>query len=342
MATNLSVERAWRLPRDFARLTVLIHVALFVSSTLVQLVPMLIASETVRSLYARPGTWIPMLSHAAMAWLLAAALAWSHARNALEERGAASLARILNPGSRFALAYLVVQVANMFALGPMLYRLQQLLFMPGGSLQEPSDIHAMRSWTILIWPTIQLAVLVLGVWCAAWFALRKGGRVVPAVEAAVAAPDAAATETATSPRLAVALLVAAVFASLQTWSVAVAGQWTDAVRLMNDTALVLSWVVLPPVAFALAFWGAWLGTGAGLAGARPFKAVAASVWAFVQLQVICFLGGLALLVLAIGFPYRLGNAVGLIAFVAMFALLYMALAVLLMRAALRGKYCGYL
>ncbi|MCR6479953.1 hypothetical protein NU688_27620 [Variovorax sp. ZS18.2.2] len=260
-APSSSHERAQRLPRDFAWLTVLIHAALFVSSTLVQLVPMLIASETVRSLYARPGMWIPMLSHAAMAWLLAAALAWSHARNALEERGAGSLARILNPGSRFALAYLVVQVVNIFALSPLLYRLQQLLFMPGGSLQEPSDIHAMRSWTVLIWPTIQLAVLVLGVWCAAWFALRKGGRVVPAM----APPDAAANDAeiaiTTSPRRAVALLVAAVFASLQTWSVVIASQWTDAVRLMNDTALVLGWVVLPPVAFALAFFGGWLGWG---------------------------------------------------------------------------------
>ncbi|MCR6479954.1 hypothetical protein NU688_27625 [Variovorax sp. ZS18.2.2] len=70
--------------------------------------------------------------------------------------------------------------------------------------------------------------------------------------------------------------------------------------------------------------------------------MAASVSAFVQLQVICILAGLAWLVLAIRFPSVLGDVAGLIAFVAVFALLYMALAVLLVRAALRRKYRRYL
>jgi len=340
MATPSSLhERARRLPRDFAWLAVLINAALFVSGTVVQLMPILIASEAVRSLYAKPGMWLPMLSHAAMAWLLASALAWSHARNALEERGAASLARILSPGSRFALAYLAVQLVNRFALSPLLYVLQQLL-MPDGVPREPSDIHTMRVWTMVVWPTIQLAVLVLSVWFAAWFAFRKGGRVVPVVAPSDAAPSDAAT--ATSPRRAVALLVAAVFASLQAWSAAVVGQWTDAVHLMSNAVLVLTWIVLPLVAFALAFCGGWLGADAGLSRVRPFSAVAASVWAFVQLQVICFLAGLAWVVLAIRFPSVLGDIAGLIVFVAVFALLYMALAVLLVRAALRRRYRRYL
>jgi len=341
-ATPSSYERVQRLPRDFAWLTVLIHAALFVASTVVQLLPMLLGNEQLRSRYAMPAVWIPMLAHAGMAWLLAATLAWSHARKALDERGAASLARVLNPGSRFALAYLVVVIANIFALSPLLYRLQ-LLFMPGGALQDIFDMHGMRSWmttTMLIQSIIQLVVLVLGVWLAAWFALRKGGRVVPA-----AAPsDVAANEVpvTTSPRRAIALVGAAVFASLQVWSATFASHWTDAVRLMDSTALLLGWIVLPLLSFALAFWGGWLGADPGLTQVRPFRAVAASVFAFVLAQVICIAAGLAWLMLAIQFSSVLGSVGGLLGFVVAFVVLYMALAVLLMRAAMRRQYRRYL
>jgi hypothetical protein len=66
--------------------------------------------------------------------------------------------------------------------------------------------------------------------------------------------------------------------------------------------------------------------------------VAASVWAFVQVQAICIVTGIAWLMLAIRFSSILGSVGGLIVFVAAFVLLYMTLTVLLMRTTTRRKY----
>ena len=45
MATNLSVERAWRLPRDVAWLAAGLHTGLFVATTFLQLLPFLIGTR---------------------------------------------------------------------------------------------------------------------------------------------------------------------------------------------------------------------------------------------------------------------------------------------------------
>ena len=340
MTTTSSLARASRLPRDLALVTVAVDAALVMFNLALQLWPDTPEAAQMRSAYAMPRVWIFIASGIGMAWVLAATLAWSHGRQALERRGAGSVALLPGPRVRYGAVYLVVLVLNFYALGPLLFELQ-LLFMPGGQLQEYVAAPGMRvvmAVSTLTQAVVQLAVLVLGVWLAAWVALRPGSD-----GTALAAPldeERAETEAGASPRRAVALVGAAVFASLQVWSTTVVSHWTDAVRLMDSAALLLGWIVLPLVVFALAFWGGWLGAGPGLAQVRPFRAVAASVWAFVQVQAICIVTGIAWLMLAIRFSSILGSVGGLIVFVAAFVLLYMTLTVLLMRTTTRRKYRG--
>jgi hypothetical protein len=338
MTTTSSLARASRLPRDLALATVAVDAALVMFNLALQLWPDTPEAAQMRSAYAMPRVWIFIASGIGMAWVLAATLAWSHGRQALERRGAERVASLPGPRVRYGAVYLVVLVLNFYALGPLLFELQ-LLFMPGGQLQEYVAAPGMRvvmAVSTLTQAVVQLTVLVLGVWLAAWVALRPGSD-----GTAPAAPlDEARAETGASPRRAVALVGAAVFASLQVWSTTVASHWTDAVRLMDSAALLLGWIVLPLVLFALAFWGGWLGAGPGLAQVRPFRAVAASVWAFVQVQAICIVTGIAWLMLAIRFSSLLGSVGGLIVFVAAFVLLYMTLTVLLMRTTTRRKYRG--
>jgi hypothetical protein len=333
--TSSSLARASRLPRDLALVTVAVDAAMVLFNLALQLWPGTPEAEQMRSTYAMPRVWIFIASGIGMAWMLAAALAWSHGRQALERRGAEGVALLPGPRVRHGAVYLVVLVLNFYVLNPLLSELQ-LLFMPGGQLQEyvgTPGIHVVMAMSTVAQAVVQLAVLVLGVWLAAWVALRPGAD-APAVEPL----DEADAQAGASPRRAVALVGAAVFASLQVWSTTVASHWTDAVRLMDSAALLLGWIVLPLVVFALAFWGGWLGAGSGLAQVRPFRAVAASVWAFVQVQAICIVTGIAWLMLAIRFSSILGSVGGLIAFVAAFLLLYMALTMLLMRATMRRKY----
>jgi hypothetical protein len=338
MTTTSSLARASRLPRDLALVTVAVDAALVMFNLALQLWPDTPEAAQMRSAYAMPRVWIFIASGIGMAWVLAATLAWSHGRQALERRGAQSVALLPGPRVRYGAVYLVVLALNFYALGPLLFELQ-LLFMPGGQLQEYVAAPGMRvvmAVSTLTQAVVQLAVLVLGVWLAAWVALRPGSD-----GTAPAAPlDEERAETGAPPRRAVALVGAAVFASLQVWSITVASHWTDAVRLMDSAALLLGWIVLPLVVFALAFWGGWLGAGPGLAQVRPFRAVAASVWAFVQVQAICIVTGVAWLMLTIRFSSILGSVGGLIVFAAAFVLLYMTLTVLLMRTTTRRKYRG--
>jgi len=62
----------------------------------------------------------------------------------------------------------------------------------------------------------------------------------------------------------VALVGASLFASLQMWSGVVVSRWTSVASGMEGLELLLAWMVPPLVAFALALWGGWLGTSAGV------------------------------------------------------------------------------
>jgi hypothetical protein len=326
-------ERARRLPRDFAWITVVIHAALFLVNMTVQLLPSSPHSERLREVYAMPGVWIPMVSRVAMVWLLAAVLAWSHARSALDRQGTADLAGLPGPRSRFAAVYLAVVVLNAYALTPLLYQLQ-LLFMPGGWLQEYFNLYTMRSRmasTMLIQSVVQLIVVVLSVWLAAWFALRKR---TPAPR------DTEGASADSPPRRAVAWVGAAVFVSLQMWAGSIASGWVDMARANGVAALVCGWIVMPLLVFALAFWGGWLGAPQP-AQARPFRAAAAAVIAFVLLQVVCIAMAAGWLVWVAG-AYGLHGEGGLIAHVLALAAIYLVLLVVLMRAATQWLYRRYL
>ncbi|HEX7865283.1 MAG TPA: hypothetical protein VF555_10050 [Variovorax sp.] len=326
---------AQRLPRDLALVTVAIDAAMLLVNMAIQFWPDSPHSDQLRSAYALPGVWIPMVFSIGMAWVLAAALAWSHGRNALEKRGVDSVARLPHPRIRYAVAYLAVLVLNFYALSPLLYDLQ-LLFMPGGRLHEvfgsPSMSAAMPVFMFLQ-SIAQLVVLVLAVWGAAWFALRAGR----------ATPSNAQDDEAfglSSPRRAVALVGAALFASLQMWSGAVVGRWTSMARGMDGPELLVAWAVPPMVAFALAFWGGWMGATAGLSRARPFRAVAAAVLAFVLVQVSCIAIALAWLMLA-AWSHGFNSAGGLVGFGLALVLVYSVLVVVLMRATTRWLYRRY-
>ncbi|WP_280809165.1 hypothetical protein [Variovorax boronicumulans] len=330
------------MPRDFAWLAAGLHAALFVATTFLQLLPLLIGSETLRNHYARASVWIPLLFHAGAAGLLAATLAWSHARNALEERGAASLARILNPGSRFALAYLGVLVLQAFVLSPLLFRLE-MRFMPDGSLEALFGVVSVRSRMVtamLIQSIVHAVMLVAGVWFAAWFALRKGGRTVQASEL-VDIPGN--SDVVASPRRAIAFVGAAVFVWLQLWIGSMALRWSDAHAGLDAAPLLLGWVAIALLAGALAFWGAWLGAAsqAARAEAHPFRAVAAAALAFVLLQLTC-------IGIAVGWMLWITRDVGLpggskmLDYILALAAIYLVLLVMLMRGVTRWLYRRYL
>ncbi|MET3376693.1 hypothetical protein ABIC89_005773 [Variovorax boronicumulans] len=316
MTSPASIANAWRLPRDFALITVAVEAAIVGVRFGRQL-----WSGSEDSGYGLD-VWLGMAANLAMAWVLSAALAWSHARQALEVRGAARLAQLRGPRVRHAGAYLILRVLDYFVLSPWLYGLG-LLYMPGGRL-------------------VQLAMLVLGVWLATWVALRQGAR-APAASAFDA--DAEAPPGASPGRATVALLIAAVSASIQVWCVMAVDPWNEVERTLNRVLPFLGWIAPPLVLFALAFWGGWLGLGPGPVPARvrPFRAVAASVLALVLVVASCaaiFLVGLALVL--VPSSTSMAGLGGLIVLAAALVPLYFALTVLLTRTVTRRLYRPYL
>jgi hypothetical protein len=334
-------ETARRLPRDLALITVAIDALMVLVNLAVQLAPDTPEGAQMRGTYALPGVWIPMVFSLGMAWVLAAALAWSHGRNALEKRGVGSVSLLARPRLRYAAAYLVVLLLNFYALSPLLYEVQ-LLFMPGGRLQDvagPSSMRAVMAVFVFLQSVAQLIVLVLGVWAAAWVALRAGR--AAQLASAAEAPDSEDVGGA-PPRRAVALVGAAMFASLQMWSGVAMSRWTSMGRGVDGPELLFAWMVPPLVVFGLAFWGGWLGATAGLARARPFRAVGASVLAFVLVQVSCIVIAIAWLYIASSISRSFYSPAGLIGFVLAFVLIYAIHVVALMRAATRWLYRRYL
>ncbi|MDZ4355975.1 MAG: hypothetical protein U1B84_06110 [Variovorax sp.] len=317
MTSSTSLANAWRLPRDFALITLAVEAAIVGVRFGRQLWPG--SEDSGFGLDA----WLGMAANLAMAWVLAAALAWSHARQALEVRGAARLAQLRGPRVRLAGAYLIVRVLEYFVLSPWLYGLE-LLYMPGGRL-------------------VQLAMLVLGVWLATWVALKQGS------QASVASFDegdaAAAPPGALSGRATVALLIAVVSASVQVWCVMALNPWDEVVRTLNRVVPFLGSIAPPLVLFALAFWGGWLGIGPGPGPARirPLRAVAASALALVLVVASCaalFFVGLALVL--VPSSTSMAGIGGLIVLVGVLVPLYIALTVLLTRFVTRRLYRPYL
>ncbi|MDQ0573527.1 hypothetical protein QFZ42_005361 [Variovorax paradoxus] len=345
MAASPSFDRAQRLPRDFAWITAAIAAAQFIVNMTVLLLPTSPHSEQMRSVYAQPGVWIPLLSRVAAVWLLAATLAWCHARKALDERGAARIARLRSPASRFAAVFLAATLVNALALTPLFYR-AQVLFMPGGPLHGHVDVYGLRSimaMSRLGQSVIQMLVLIASVWLAAWWALRERGAAVEEESSGVAGAGAEST------RRAVALVIAAMFVSLQMWIGHVASGWFDTSRDSDLMLLLLGWFGVPLAVYALAYWGAWLGAAPAPAQAHPFRAVAAAVSAVALLQAVCIalaIGGL-LWMASVGYSGRSssGNLVNFaIAMAAVYLVVPVLLAVLvvLVRAITRRFYRRYL
>jgi hypothetical protein len=341
MAASSSFERAQRLPGNFAWIAVAVDAALFALGMAAQLLPLSPHGEQMRGVYAQPGVWVPLLSRVATVWLLAATLAWCYARKALDERGAARIAQLRGPGSRFAAVFLAVMVVNMLALTPLFYQ-AQLLFMPGGPLHERVGMYGLRpvmAVSMFVQSAIQMLVLIASVWLAARFALRERG-------AGLAGSLPGATDGGASmaaPRRAVALVAAATFVSLQAWIGHVASGWVDTSRDSDLVPLLLGWFAVPLLVWALAFWGGWLGAAPGPAQTRPFRAVAAAVSAFVLLQVVCAalaLGGLLWIASASFSGVSSGSRLAALAIAV--AAIYLVLLVVTMRALTRRFYRRYL
>jgi hypothetical protein len=339
MTVNPSDERALRLPRDFALIAVGLDVAMFVISTVVLLTRFTPDVEQIRSAYAQPGGWITMLAGLAVPWTLAALLGWSHARHALERLGAANVALAHDARLRFATVWALVVAFSYYGLTPLFFKIRTL-FMAGGRFEEFSGYSPYLGMgaAMLLQSVVQLAVLVLGLCLAARLALsRSRGQ-----DVAVRVPEDAALQVAGAPpRRAVAWLIAAVFASMQLWSSLAVSNWlfpSDDNTLRLLLTLVLPWLA----AFALAFWGAWLGARAGMSAARPFRAVAASVSAFVLVQVMSLVVAIAWFFLAYTSSMRMSNALGAIGATVALALVYAALVVAITRAITRRFYRRYL
>ena len=339
MTVNPSDERALRLPRDFALIAVGLDVAMFVISTVVLLTRFTPDVEQIRSAYAQPEVWITMLAGLAVPWTLSAVLAWSHARNALERLGAANVALAHDARLRFGTVWALVVAFSYYGLTPLFFKIRTL-FMLGGPFEEFSGYSPYLGMgaAMLVQSVVQLAVLVLGIWLAARLALsRSRGQ-----DVAVRAPEDAAFEVSGAPpRRAVVWLIAALFASMQLWSSLAVSNWLF--RSDDNTLRLLLTLVLPWLAaFALAFWGGWLGTRADMSLARPFRAVAASVSAFVLVQVTSLVIAIAWFFLAYTSSMRMSNALGAIGATVALALVYAALVVVITRAVTRRFYRRYL
>jgi hypothetical protein len=339
MTVNPSDERALRLPRDFALIAVGLDVAMFVISTVVLLTRFTPDVEQIRSAYAQPEVWITMLAGLAVPWTLAALLGWSHARHTLERLGVAKVALAHDARLRFGTVWALVVAFSYYGLTPLFFKIRTL-FMAGGRFEEFSGYSPYLGMgaAMLLQSVAQLAVLVLGLWLAARLALsRSRGQ-----DVAVRAPEDAALQVAGAPpRRAVAWLIAAVFASMQLWSSLAVSNWlfpSDDNTLRLLLTLVLPWLA----AFALAFWGAWLGTRAGMSLARPFRAVAASVSAFLLVQVMGLFIAIAWFLLAYASSLRISNTLGNIGLTVALALVYAALVVAITRAITRRFYRRYL
>jgi hypothetical protein len=335
MAADPSYQRALRLPRDFALIAVGLDAAVFAINMAVLLMRSSPDVEQIRSAYAQPEVWIMTLANLAMTWTLAAALAWSHGRNALEKQGVAQVALARDARLRFGGVWVLALVLSYYGLTPLFYEFR-VLFMDGGRFEDffgYSPQLAMGA-SMLLQSIVQLVVLVLGLWIAARVALsrRRGATSVRAED------DAMAEVPGLPPRRAVATVVAAVFASIQLWSGLAVANGASRSSGMDVPQLLLTWVLPSLVAFALAFWGGWLGTRPGLPQVRPFRAVAASVLAFVLVQVVGAVIAAAWLFIAFATSMRLNGMAGLIGTIAVFALVYMALVVALTFAITRRLY----
>jgi hypothetical protein len=353
MPATPSYVRALRLPRDFALIAVGLDAAMFAINMALLLGPSRPESEQLRNAYATPGVWVTLLVGMLMSWTLVSALAWSHARNALERSGMARVALAHDARLRFGGVWVLAMVLNYYALTPLFYELQ-VMFMPGGRFED-AFAYSPRVYmgvAMLLQSLVQLLVLVLGVWLAAWVALAKS-RVangsVPRMEAldagdavAVDAPEALGVP----PRRAVALVVAAMFSALQLWGSLAAARWAFPAPGMSVVVLLLTWGLPLVVGFALAWWGAWLGTRPGtlpaLPAVRPFRAVAAGVLSFVLVQVGCVVIALAWLFLAAKSSFSFYSGGGIVGFVLALVLVYMALVMTLARTVTRRLYRRYL
>jgi hypothetical protein len=358
MTATPSYTRALRLPRDFALIAVALDAAMFAINMALLLGPSRPESEQLRNAYATPGVWVTLLVGMVMSWTLVSALAWSHARNALERRGMARVALAHDARLRFGGVWVLAMVLNYYALTPLFYEIQ-VMFMPGGRLENvfAYSPRVYMGVAMLLQSLVQLLVLVLGVWLAAWIALAKS-RVAPrsalrtgeveeveqGVEAveAVDAPEALGVP----PRRAVALVVAALFSALQLWGSLAAARWAFPAPGMSVLVLALTWGLPLVIGFALAWWGAWLGTRPGtrpvLQAVRPFRAVAAGVLSFVLVQVGCILIALAWLFVAATTSFSFYSGGGIIGFVLALVLVYMALVMALARAVTRRLYRNHL
>ncbi len=334
MVASSSFGRAQRLPARFAWIAVAIDLGMFIVGMAAQLLPLSPNHEQMREVYARAGVWVPLLSRAATTWLLAATLAWCHARQALDARGPARIAQLRAPGLRFGAVFLAAMLLNGLALTPLLYQVQ-LLFMPGGALHARVDEYGMRSLmavAMLAHSVVQLLVLVASIWLAARFALRERG--LAAVEQVEGTRDGGR-----SARGAIAFVAAMLFTALQLWVGHVASGWVDTSRDAEVLPLLLGWFAVPLLVGALACWGAWLGAAPGPAQARPFRALAATASAFVLLQAVCIALGVAgvLWIASAAFMGRSSDG-RLLLLAAALAAVYLVLLVVFVRAMVRRFY----
>lgn len=332
--------RALRLPRDFALIAVGLDAVLLVLNLAMLLLPTTDDAAQIRRAYAQAGVWILLVASTAMSWALIGGLAWSHGRQALERLGVPRVALSSGARLRFGGAWLLVLVLNHLALTPLFYELQ-LMFMPGGRYAEAMPRLSL-GLAALLQSLVQLGVLVLGLWLAARFALRRS-RSAAAEALDARAPDEVSTVPAgASPRAAVALLVGALFASLQVWSALAVARWAGASQDGGPWALLLTWALPPVVVCALAVWGGWLGTRPGLWPVRPFRAVSAALLSFVLVQLGCIVFAFLWFALAVGTIKALQGVGAMAGFMVVLIALYAALTVLLARAMTRRLYRRYL
>lgn len=286
---TISEERTQDLPRDLALIALGIKVGLFVVFTGYGVLHSRANGGGLRSVYTSAMFLIPLISRVLGNWALAVVLIWSLARNVLDKNAATQQLNTQTVKNVFAAVYGVLSCGYSFGLSVFYPRLISSMYASsnaGWARLVSSGI------ALLEMPTVVLIALA-----AFWIAIHVGRGDHTAMH-----PGVVSSSTTSSPRLAVTLLCAVFFASIQIWLTNFyAGflQGLFALWSVEVIPLTLLWIVGPLVMGVLAALGAWFGVSCPVQ-VRPFRALAATLLVMVLNPVVFLLLALVWVLCAYG------------------------------------------
>jgi hypothetical protein len=272
-------ERAQRLPRDMALVTLLIQAGFYmVGIGYILLSPSNPNSKVLRELYSSAQFLIPILAREGAALAFPTVLAWALARNFVDNHGAGGISNPSAIRNSFAAVYLAISGLSTYGVNSFTLLIQNRLF--HGSWLEHDSLRQKVAWYVLIQSALAWVIVILAVVVSFWIAAsrrRASSESLPAGHDVAPPPS----------RFALALACGVFFVAVQMWAGNAVSGWLPAQPADQEYGqLVSNWIAGPLVACGLAVWGAWLGLRQP-AQARPLRAFSATLVAFMLLQGIC-------------------------------------------------------